>query len=79
MSALRFIADPLTMNGFSASSGLEWTQLIKRTLALFGSAKSSSGSDWYRRCTPFSAKARYPPATIKKIAVPIHSSVSILD
>lgn len=76
MSALRFIADPLTMNGFSASSGLEWTQLIKRTLALFGSAKASIGSDRYRRCTPSSAKVRHPAANV---AVPIISSVTIID
>lgn len=60
MSALRFIGRSFAMNGLPVSSELEWTQLIKRTLALFGSAKSQSGFDRYRRCTKVSAKARYP-------------------
>jgi len=59
MSALRVIGRPFTTNGSPVSSELEWTQLIKRMLALFGSAKSKCGFDRYRRCTKVSAKARY--------------------
>lgn len=63
------------MNGFPVTPDSKWTQLIKRTLVLFGSAKASIGADRYRRCTPSGVTARYPAA---KIADAIISSVSII-
>jgi len=68
---------PMLMNGFPVCSGhSKRTQLVKRTLALFGSAKASIGADRYRRCTPSGVKTRYPAVST---ALAIVSSISTIN